>query len=176
MLRLFELWTWPLVAVFVWPLVWGCTGTAGRNSVPLETPRWQDGPLSAQLTVWYARGALLLPLQGGLRLDERGGRLALVLLQGRTLGECFWGDGGLHCRGGAEDRRSLAVLHGVGLAVARLQPALEQRNELRSIHMAGEGWSLRGEASDARDGSMRFHYEGEGGENMDLELTRIKAL
>lgn len=156
--------------------VWGCAGTVARSDVPLETSRWRGNPLSAQLTVWYVHGPLLLPLQGGLRLDERGGRLALVLLQGRTLGQCFWGDGGLHCQTGAGDQRSFGILRNVGLAVARLQPVLERESGASSVQLVGEGWRLCGEAPDPRDGPLRFHYEGGGGESMDLELTRIKVL
>lgn len=176
MLRLFRFWLRLPVLLSVCLLAWGCAGAAALRHMPLETPSWQGDPLSAQLTVWYARGALLLPLQGGLRLDERGGRLALVLLQGRTLGQCFWGDGDLHCQAGPGDGRSPDILRDVGLAVTRLQPALEQENGTSAIQLTGEGWKLHGEAPDVRGGPLRFHYEGEGGESMDLELTRIKVL
>lgn len=152
----------------------GCA--ASGAALPPAVAHWDRPSLTVQFSVWYARGGEPLPLQGGLRMARDGGHMGLILLQGRTLGQCLFRDGKLECLpappGGA---RAATMLYDVGRGMARLLAVLEPDGAVSSGAASGPGWSLTWDAP--RDGERPedFRYQEDRGMWMEIRVTEMES-
>ncbi len=148
----------------------GCA--ASRAALPPAVTHWDRPPLTMQFSVWYARGGEPLPLQGGLRMARDGGHMGLILLQGRTLGQCLFRDGKLECLpappGGA---RAATALYDVGRGMARLLAVLEPDGAVSSGVSSGSGWILTWDGERPED----FRYQEDWGMWMEIRVTEMKS-